>query len=155
MLEKKRQNRSDQSCVTKTHPKSIATKFSLQTGLAKGQIYTPYQMNLAVYLVKWKIWEKVHRHELSGLHWSAVKLPSEGSHGTMLLYTARIAESFSGAVFIAAVFVRSSLKRLPFLSPCTDSSVSQVPGMGAHSWVAGICQSLRQNLSRGWLAWIP
>ena len=33
----------------------FATTFSLQIGLTKGQIYTPYQMNLAVYLVKWKI----------------------------------------------------------------------------------------------------
>lgn len=165
MLEKKWQNRSDESCVTKTHPQSIATKFSLQIGLTKGQIYTPYQMNLAVYLVKWKIWEIVHCHKLSSLCWSAVKLPSEGSHGTMLLYTARIVESFSWVVFIAAMFVQSSLKQLclafphsplvPFMSPCTDSSVWQVPGMGAHSWLAGICQSLGQNLCRGWLAWIP
>ena len=122
-------------------------------------------MNLAVCLVKKKIWEKVHRHELSSLCWSAVKLPSEGSQGTMLPYTGRIVESFSWAVFIAAVFERSSLKRLclafphsllvPFMSSCTDSSVWQVPGMGAHSCVAGICQPLGWNLSRGWLAWIP
>ena len=78
----------------------------------------------------------------------------------VVLNTARICEFF--VEHLCSGLWSGFISHLPLLTspiflPSTVSSVWQVPGMGAHGWVAGICQPWGQffYLGAGWPQWKP